>query len=115
MFSLSKLYTLQERGSKKDSPNWLSFLVNSLIGLGRLAGAGGANVNAGAAILAFSRIDHIQAIAGSDGAFGAFSFTSTTANAVTGDDVGHELCPFMSRLEIISVRIAQQFYTVNGL
>ncbi len=88
--------------SKKDSPLRLSFLVNSIDRLGRLAGAGGANVDAGAAILTFGRIDHVLAFAGSNGALGAFSFTCTATDAVTGDDVGHEFCPFMNWLEIFS-------------
>jgi hypothetical protein len=70
----------------------------------RLASAGGADVYASAAILAFSRIDNILAFAGSNGAFGAFGFTSTAADAISGDDVGHDIYPFMSSLEIISAK-----------
>jgi hypothetical protein len=69
-----------------------------------LASAGGADVYASTTILAFSRIDDILAFAGRNGAFGAFGFTSTAADAITGDDVGHDIYPFMYKLEIISAK-----------
>jgi hypothetical protein len=89
---------------KKTAFNRLSFLVNGLTVLCRLASVCGANVYARATILTFNRIDHIQAFAGSNGAFGAFGFTSTTADAITGDDVGHDIYPFMSSLEMIRAK-----------
>jgi hypothetical protein len=97
-----KIINLPTQSSKKDSRKRLSFYRAVLTVLGRLAGAGGAHVNAGAAILAFFRIDHILAIASRNGAFGAFSFTSTATDAVTGNGVGHERYPFGNKLGFIA-------------
>jgi hypothetical protein len=102
---LSRNYIpIKNRTVKKTAFNRLSFLVNALTVLCRLASAGGADVYASTTILAFSRIDNILAFASRNGAFGTFSFTSTAADAITGDDVGHDIYPFMSSLEIISAK-----------
>ena len=53
------------------------------------AGAGGAHVSAGTAVLALGGVDDVETVSFGDGVLGAFGFASAAADAIGRDLVSH--------------------------
>jgi hypothetical protein len=88
-------YSIAEFMTQKSLSGGERLLIGLLMGLRRDAGAGRADVSAGSAVLAQVGVDDVQAVTGSDGSLGAFSFAGAAHDAVSGDLVGHDGSSFL--------------------
>lgn len=79
------------------------------------AGAGGAHVGAGSAVLALGGVDDVETVTFGDGVLGAFGFAGAAADAVGRYLVCHVVFLSVVVWNLQSHRIAPQGVGVNGL